>query len=174
MLSVHSFLSQNILTLRLHFLFLLSVFLFLCFPASDSFLRVLLFSWFFSICVAATVHISISPSTSRSARLFYVLMSLLLPLHLLPLLPPPVTRQRRDEGGGDPEEPERPAAGAGLAVGPQPPVLAAPAGAEPQPPGGVDLPQRGLLPGQSALQLSVSLRGSHLGLCVCVRSADRK
>lgn len=32
--------------------------------------------------------------------------------HLLLSLPPPVTRQHWDEGGGDPEEPERLAAGA--------------------------------------------------------------
>lgn len=63
-------------------------------------------------------------------------------------------RQHWHEGGGDPEEPERPAASAWLPAGPQPPVLAAPAGPQPEPPGGVDLPQCGLFPGQTPLQLS--------------------
>lgn len=67
-----------------------------------------------------------------------------------------MTRQNWDEGGGDPEEPERLAAGARLPAGPQPPVLAAAAGLQPQPPGGVDLPQRGLFPGQTPLQLNSS------------------
>lgn len=72
-----------------------------------------------------------------------------------------MTRQHWYEGGGDPEEPERLAAGARLPAGPQPPVLAAPAGPQPQPAGGVDLPQRGLLLGQTTLQLS----GPHLTEC---------
>lgn len=96
-----------------------------------------------------SVHPSIWP---LPPNLSFILLLRSLPPNLPP--PSPVRRQRWDEGGGDPEEPERRAAGAGLPAGPQPAVLAAPAGAQPQPAGGVDLPQRGVLPGQTALQLS--------------------
>lgn len=79
----------------------------------------------------------------------------LLPLHLLPILPPPrsATGQRWDKGRGDPEEPERLAAGARPAAGPQPYVLPATVGSQPQPAGGVDLPQRCIFLGQSPPQL---------------------
>lgn len=78
--------------------------------------------------------------------------------------------QHWDEGGGDPEEPERLAAGARPPAGPQPPVLTAPPGPQPQPAGGVDFPQRGLLSGQTTLRLNASTfmrRNVFLRVCHC-------
>lgn len=62
--------------------------------------------------------------------------------------------QQWDKGGGSPEEPEWFIADTRLASGPQPPVLTAPVGPEPQPAVGLDVPQCGCLPGETALQLS--------------------
>lgn len=73
--------------------------------------------------------------------------------------------QQWDKGGGSPEEPEWFIADTRLASGPQPPVLPAPVGPEPQPAVGLDVPQCGRLPGETALQLSCErIQGSFL-LC---------
>lgn len=109
-----------------------------------------------SVCFGRLFSSSSSPLAPNLTLLLLIFTPSFLPSSSSWFPPSWGTRQHWDEGRGDPEEPERAAAGAGPAPGPQPVVLAAAAGAQPQPAGGVDLPQHGVLLGQTALQLSDS------------------